>query len=253
VKAALDSLLGQIDDRFELVVADNYSDDGSAEILEGYQKQGRIKLIKKRGSRGVGREAALEGAIGQYIVSGLDMDDTFKPRLAQLVDFYHLKCDGSLLLTEIATHIAPRDLVVKLGGYHNLQFNENWDLFKRAARIDKFRWTIFPLLESVNEHPERRSRIGRIRYEYIQIRDRYRVGKRPFGGLDQRIRPYQRLVQGFVLLTLPLYESYDRDKLEHFTQIDKEHFIDSSDWWPDLKDSELLRRRYKSYLGMDLK
>jgi glycosyltransferase involved in cell wall biosynthesis len=253
VKRALDSILAQIDDRFELVIVDNFSTDGSVQILEEYHKQGKIKLFRKRGSRGVGREAALEEAIGKYVISGVDMDDTFKPRLVQLLDFYHARCEGELLLTEVATHIAPRDLVSRLGGYRDLQFNEIWDLCRRSAKVGKFRWTIFPLLESMNEHPERQGILGRFRYEYIQVRDRYRVGKRPFGGNKGNIRLYQRLVQGLVLLTLPFHESYRNNGFKRFTIVNREFFTDSSDWWPDLKNSESLKRKYYSLLGLELR
>ena len=221
-------------------------------ILDEYRNKGRIKLFKRRGSRGVGREAALEKARGQYVISGLDMDDTFKQRMAQFLDFYHSKCEGALLLTEVATHIAPRDLVVRLGGYRDLQFDENWDLFMRSAKEGKFRWTIFPLLESVNEHPERQGKFARIRYEYVQVRENYRVGKKPFGGSKSKIRLYQRLVQALALMTLPFYESYRDETFRRFTVVDRQLFTDSSGWWPDMKNTEGLKRKYRTLLGTEL-
>ncbi|HEV2139102.1 MAG TPA: glycosyltransferase family 2 protein [Nitrososphaerales archaeon] len=253
IKAAIDSLLPQIDDRFELIVADNFSTDESVQILDDYYKRGKIKLFSRKGSRGVGREAALEAAIGEYIISGLDMDDTFKPRLGQLLDFYHSKCEGKLLLTEVATHVAPRDLVVKLGGYRDLQNNENWDLFRRSAKEGKFCWTIFPLLETILEHPERRSLFGKVRYEYTMVRDDYRVGKRPYKGYRGRVRLYRRLAQFLALLALPFYESYRDESFKRFTTVNREYFTDSSDWWPDLKDSKDLKRKYRSLLDIELK
>jgi glycosyltransferase involved in cell wall biosynthesis len=252
VRAALDTLLGQIDSRSEVIVVDNFSTDGSAKILEEYRDMRKIRLVQKKCSRGVGRDTALRIAGGKYIIGGLDMDDTFKPRLSALLDFYHAKCEGYLLITEIATHIMPRDLAIDLGGYHDLQFNEIWDLCRRSATADRFRWTIFPLLETINEHHERKTVLGRVRYEYVQIRDRYRVGKRPFGGTRKRIRLYQRLIQILVVYAMPFYRSFKSDAMRKFTIVDKKFFVDSSGWWQDMKDSNSLKRKYISLLGTKL-
>ena len=250
VRAALESLLDQIDNTFEIVIVDNFSSDGSLNILQEYSANGKIRLVQKRCSRGLGRTAALEHAIGRYIISGLDMDDTFRPRLLQLLDFYKTKCDGMLLRTEVATLVATRELLLDLGGWHDLQFDENWELSKRAAKTGKFRWTIFPLLEIINKHKERRTLTGRIRYRYVTIRENYRVGHRPFG-IGEKVGISKRLLQVIVLITLPFYTSY-RDNFRGFTVVDPKFFVDSSDWWKDLKGSEELKGKYNRLLGKEL-
>ena len=41
LKRCLDSIICQIDSNFEIIISDNFSNDGSAEILEEYAQTGR--------------------------------------------------------------------------------------------------------------------------------------------------------------------------------------------------------------------
>ena len=251
VRASLESLLGIIDERFEVIVVDNFSDDGSEGVLREYSVQGKISLIQERCSRGVGRNIAVQNARGEYIISGLDMDDTFRPTLGKLLDFYHKTCEGFLLRTEIATMVAPRALILDLGGWRDLQNNENWDLSKRAAEVGKFRWTIFPLLQDIDKHPERRrSFLSRFRFKYYMMRDDYRAGHRPFPP-GAKVRARQRLLQAVVLITLPFYSSY-KDGFKGFTIVDRRLFVDSTPWWTELRGTERMKRMYRARLGVEL-
>lgn len=251
VKASLESLLSVIDERFEVIVVDNQSNDGSEEVLEEYSRQGRINLIQEKCSRGVGRNIAVQHARGEYVISGMDMDDTFRPTLGRFLDFYHATCEGCLLRTEIATMVAPRGLILDLGGWRDLQNNENWELSKRAAGVGKFRWIIFPLLHEIDKHPERRKNaLSRFRFKYYMMRDDYRAGHSPFrSGAKASTR--QRLLQVAVLATLPFYTSYG-DGPRGFTIVDKRLFVDSSRWWTELRGMERMNRMYRSRLGVEL-
>ena len=240
-----------IDESFEIIVVDNFSNDGSEKILHEYSRNGKIILIQKHCTRGVGRNVAVQNAKGEYIMSGLDMDDTFRPTLGRLLEFYHSSCEGCLLRTEEATLIAPRQLILELGGWRDLQGNENWDLCRRAWIAGKFRWTIFPLLLDINRHPERnRNFIQRFLYKYQRMRDDYRTGHRPFRpGAKVTLR--QRLVQAAVLSTLPFYSVYT-DESKGFTVVDKGSFVSSVEWWRDLREVDRMKRMYKARLGMEL-
>ena len=91
VEDSLNSIFGRINSNFEIILVDSKSNDGSADVLRNYAAQRRIKLIEKKSSRGLGREIALENATGDYVISGLDMDDIFTPTLEWLLRFYHEK------------------------------------------------------------------------------------------------------------------------------------------------------------------
>jgi glycosyltransferase involved in cell wall biosynthesis len=53
LKASLESILSQIAKDFEVVLVDNYSDDGSKEISDESHATRRIRLIRKLCSRGL--------------------------------------------------------------------------------------------------------------------------------------------------------------------------------------------------------
>lgn len=54
IKQSLESILSQIDNNFEVIVVDNKSKDGSEKILKEFEKQGKIKVISIKCSRGRG-------------------------------------------------------------------------------------------------------------------------------------------------------------------------------------------------------
>ncbi|MDA4123970.1 MAG: glycosyltransferase [Thaumarchaeota archaeon] len=251
VEKSINSILSQIDDQFEIVVVDNLSKDGSRSILQELARRGLIKLIEKKCSRGKGREIAFEEARGQYVISGLDMDEAFKPRLLSLLDFYHKKCEGKLLRGKWqGTIVAPRRLVAELGGWRDLQYSENWDLQKRAAQVGLYRWTIFLLTEGAeNRHPERWSFRGATRYRYIMYRENLRVGHRLFQP-NESIGLQKRLIELAALVSLPFYGSY-RGGVAGFTSNELEYFVDSRDWWYDGTDAERERERYGTLLGKE--
>jgi len=80
----MESLLAQLDREFE-VYLDDMSTDGSQKILKEYNEKGLIHLVRKKSSRGIGRQVALKNSRGKYIISGLDMDDTFRPIIKELI------------------------------------------------------------------------------------------------------------------------------------------------------------------------
>ena len=106
----MESILAQIDSDFEVVVCDNFSDDGSREILEEYTRRGQIKLILEHSTRGKGRQIAYEYSKGNYIISGLDADDVVKPTLKEVLKLYHAEHEGYVLSFR-TVHFIPRSLV----------------------------------------------------------------------------------------------------------------------------------------------
>src|SRR5438445_3448665 len=97
LRQSVESILNQIDSRFEIVVVDNKSTDGSQLVLREYSNRGKLKLVRARCSRGKGRQIAFENSIGNYVISNLDFDDVFQPRLDELLNKYHATCKETLL------------------------------------------------------------------------------------------------------------------------------------------------------------
>jgi glycosyltransferase involved in cell wall biosynthesis len=242
VGSALESLLSQIDESYEIVVVDNFSKDGSNEILRSYSASNRIRLITKKCSRGVGRELAFENSNGEYIIANIDMDDEFRQDLPQFVEFYHRKCEGNVLLATAEKErwsqnitIGPRRLIKELGGWRNLQWGEDWDLWRRAARGGRYNWTIFSLALEINPHFERKRPTVKMRQRYTRYRDLLKLGRRIFDP-GENVSISQRMVALAARITSPFYESYD-DGMGPFDPYDPSYFV-----VPDFK-SEVAGKR----------
>ena len=187
LKHSLDSLIGQIDNRFEIIVVDSASSDGSLELLQEYSKNGLIKLISENCTRGRGRQIALNQSRGQYLLTNFDMDDTFLPVIKRLLEIYHQKFEGIMLRIvspkkigrwggSFANTIAPAQLVKKLGGWADVQFGEDIDLWSRAAAEGKYGWIEFDLIESTLDHAEISSFWKKLTEKWRINRDFRRLG-----------------------------------------------------------------------------
>jgi len=105
---------------FNLIIVDNYSTDGTSEILHEYAEQGKlIHLIPERKDLGIGgcwNEAAFHPACGKFIVQ-LDSDDLYlnENTLQILVDkFYEENCAmvvGSYRMTNFNLEEIPPGVV----------------------------------------------------------------------------------------------------------------------------------------------
>ncbi|MCD6327435.1 glycosyltransferase, partial [bacterium] len=82
VADAIESALAQTLKEVEVIVVDDGSTDGTAQVLTQYE--GRIKIVRQE-NRGVSafRNAGLHASRGKYICF-LDSDDTFMPRKAEM-------------------------------------------------------------------------------------------------------------------------------------------------------------------------
>lgn len=217
VRQSLESILNQIDDRFEVVVVDNVSVDGSRQILNEYAKAGRIRLLERKCSRGLGRQTALENSSGKYVIANLDMDDSFSPKLNDLIELYHAKSEGNLLRAtkdedpdrwSQNVTIAPRELLLKLGGWPDLQLFEDWYLWARAASAKRYSWTVFPLATNETIHPERNSSSGKLKFRYLRYREAMRLGRTITFTKGEKVSIWQRFAKTIARISLPFMESY---------------------------------------------
>ncbi|MBO3810045.1 MAG: glycosyltransferase family 2 protein [Candidatus Brockarchaeota archaeon] len=232
IRASLDSILSQIDDRFEVIVVDSRSTDGTLEILREYAKKGVIKLIVQKCSRGKGRQIAFENSSGEYIISNLDMDDIFAPKLNELIKFYHKKCEGKLLLVisdlfdkgAQNVTIAPRLLISQIGGWRNLQYSEDWDLWSRAAKTGNYCFTNFNLLERHCTHPERQKPLIKLRRRIRKYVDEYRLGRRVIAK-GEHFNAVQRILLLIARFVAFFMKSYKDEFNVYFKPYDESYYI----------------------------
>ncbi len=217
VRQSLDSILNQIDERFEVIVVDSLSTDGSREILNEYAKAGKIKLIEKKCSRGRGRQIAFENSSGAYVIANLDMDDVFSPKLKDFVEMYHAKCEGNLLRGAKNTDInqwsqnvtmAPRTLLSEIGGWPDLQLYEDWYLWARAAKVNRYLWTVFSLAINETNHPERNTSSGKFKFRYLRYRESMRIGRTISFSKGEKVSMAQRIAKLLAGISLHFYKSY---------------------------------------------
>jgi len=247
VKQSMDSILNQIDESMEVVVVDQRSTDGSRQVLQEYADSEKIRLFDMRvRNRGLGRQLAFENSRGGHIISGMDMDDVAIPgRLPLLLDFYHKKCDGDLLrLQWSGVTVAPAELVRKVGGWRDLQWNENWDLCERAARIGKYVWTIFRVKDitgsGLTTHADFEGasvfRKNRLRYRKYVDALRLRRMHHPFVR-GERFGIGRAIDYGLARISLPYYGRLN-SVTPNFDECAPECFVDSSPWWHTVGQDE---------------
>ncbi len=180
LRASLDSILRYINPKeFEIVVVDSKSTDGTLEILQEYaHKFPNFKIIVKKCTRGRGRQIAFENSSGEYIIP-VDLDTIYLPQWWELIKAYEKwEGRGKYALQAIYSGIYPRHLLEKVGGWKDLQYAEDFDLWWRLIEIDAFKW--YPLITGENweeKEPEKRQakNIFKLIYrKYLKERDIFR-------------------------------------------------------------------------------
>ena len=228
---SLDSILSQIDKSFELIVVDAHSDDGSEKVLKEYQESEKIKLISKKCSRGQGRQIALENSSGAYVISHIDTDDVYRRRLLDLIALYHIKCEGKVMVaisspgdwTQNVT-IGPREFLMRIGGWRNLQWGDDWDLWSRAAMASNYSWTVFPMSD---RHRDRQTRSGiskTLSFRFRRYRDGMSIGRDLFRK-EEQISLSQKAMKFLAKVSLYVYPSSLKELNGNFMAADPACFV----------------------------
>lgn len=141
VMVSLTSVLEQLDERFEVVVVDDGSTDGSVELLQRLEDEyEEIRVVTNAGNDNLGeaRNHSFEIANGEYVLSAIDTDDQFTRCIPEFVSLYHeLESgrDDSFLLLAGGMYMAPRDLVLETP-YRSLGYGEDRDFYRRLIAKD---------------------------------------------------------------------------------------------------------------------
>ncbi len=115
---------------WEIVVTDNYSTDGTYEILSKLMKTFPIKVIRKRCSRGKGRNLALRLSSGYYVMY-IDFDMELKSYASKLIEYYIENADDYTVYMPFG--FTTRISALRIGGWRDLNHGEDTEFFARAA------------------------------------------------------------------------------------------------------------------------
>ena len=163
LEICINSILGQIDERFEIVIIDDGSSDNSLNILQRLQdSDSRVKLVALPDDRkrklGSTRNVSIAEASGEWVILHLDTDDRIDEGLIEFVESVLLinSIDAQpVLYSGHQIHMAPRDWLLSLGPYRNLYRLEDRDLYQRL--IPKKEWRIIDHEKFIHRLPRHRN------------------------------------------------------------------------------------------------
>ena len=91
IRKSINSVISKLPDfkkRFEMIIVDNYSSDGTYEILKEYQKEyPNITVIQEKCTRGKGRAIAFNNTKGKYVLT-IDFDTVYLEPFKNIVYSY---------------------------------------------------------------------------------------------------------------------------------------------------------------------
>ena len=167
LKNAVESVLAQSTNNWELIIVDDGSSDNTSETLDPYIDQfPNIRYLKHKNRKtALSRNAGIQASFGRYITF-LDSDDHYLPnhlesRVAILEEFREVAllsggflCDESIRVKDCynpdklihirewvlgGTFFGKRELFFSLEGFRELAYAEDTDLWERASTLFSLR------------------------------------------------------------------------------------------------------------------
>jgi len=235
IERSLDSILSQANDRYEVVVVDAESTDGSLGVLRRYESEGKLRLIVQKSSRGRGRQLAFERSSGHFILANIDLDETYPSDMLRSLAALEPYAENKMLmvndrLVRSGSHgftLSARGIITSLGGWRDLNYYEDYELWRRAAVQGKYSWTMLPVKIEKYSHPERRTWLGRQRHRYTGYVNKLRVGIPVFGVGEERTAS-QAAVYALARSMASLKRSYRDPACPHFNPLSEEYFLDAT-------------------------
>jgi len=177
IKQSMESVLNQIDDSFEVIVVDNFSNDGTLEYLRQLADEGKIRLIVKKCNRGEGRQIALKEARGRYVIARVDVDTVHNPVFNEILKLYIEKeAEIGEFVLNAGVLVSTKDFLLKIGGWRPLQWGENYELYKRLTDMGKL---YVCRIEEASKHIKCKwNLMKRLKVAYVNYRDSLRMGLR---------------------------------------------------------------------------
>jgi glycosyltransferase involved in cell wall biosynthesis len=245
----LDSIVSQFDLNrdVELVVVDNFSTDGTWEILNEYAKKYKnIKLLREPCSRGKGRKIAYDNSTSKYSFY-IDFDTIYSPLLSKLINQIKSGYQGNKIMP---FGFLDKDTMMKIGGWNDLNNAEDGELEARA--ISKgIQLCTFPARVYANEIPSTKRGL-RFRKRRLSIKfflRQYRITRDGLIGRGiKNIKVIKRAYKGkkrFLVYLVYIMLKLERKKTKSYSNFDsnaeliqrnrnlldpKEYRIDKSYW-----------------------
>lgn len=150
IATALDSVLAQTYQDFEVVVVDDGSSDGGAAIVEGYADS-RIRLIRQTNAGvSAARNRGIEEAKGEY-VAFLDADDEWRsayleeqnrltkkyPQCDVFVTNYEFREPSGYMVSTILRKLPSKDADFELTNYFEVAYSSHPPLWTSAVMVRK--------------------------------------------------------------------------------------------------------------------
>jgi len=116
---------------WEIVVTDNYSEDGTFELLCKLSKYFPVKVLREKCTRGKGRDIALRASRGYYVMY-VDFDtELVEDSAITLIEYYLNNIDDRTVYWPFG--FTTRNLALKIGGWRDLNHGEDTEFFARAC------------------------------------------------------------------------------------------------------------------------
>jgi len=180
VRICLDSIIKAFDGLdYELVIVDNFSTDGTYEILKEYaQRYHNVKVFKFKCSRGLGRHVAFENSNGRYVVT-IDADTEYdSEKIRKILIMYKEQKFGESVAVKFwgSLGLYPRSLIEKIDGWNDYNVAEDHDFWARISKTGSLKF--LPINVEVNEPYEewRKGPLTALRFSLIVRERRYSHG-----------------------------------------------------------------------------
>jgi glycosyltransferase involved in cell wall biosynthesis len=148
IERCLNSIMFQIDEKFEVVVIDDGSNDGTEQILFNFRKKYsnfKFEKLDFDASRKLGltRNHSFQIASGDWCIFHIDADDEIGPHIKDFifaVESLDKYFPHDLLFSGMQIHMARRNFLLNIGPFRNIYRGEDRDLYERL--VAKKAWIV---------------------------------------------------------------------------------------------------------------
>ena len=244
IEKSLRSVLDQIDNRFEVVVIDESTDD-SPQILKKLELEfpDKLKLFllgtKLLKSIGAARNMSIINASGTYCIMHIDCDDIWYPYINYFADVFleiekYVKKD--FLLAGHQINMAKRDFLLSVGPYQDIKHGEDRDLWMRLAKRRQYMPIDHVVFFERLPLDNKTNKVKAIKRTYWSVGDEIRGGKKFKGFFSELFEHYVHLTTIMKLLRVFFYP-IAKVKYRKFTKRDSSQYFESAAEWNSYKKS----------------